>query len=142
MKNKLITAFEKKVFPQEKKHPKFRPGDTVRVHYKIEEGTTKDGERKFRIQQFEGVCLKYKNGTVDATFTVRKMGANNVGVERTFPVCSPNVDRIDLLVAGIVCRLKLFYLRDLIGKAARIKSRRFKPGEQTTTVDLKATEKK
>ena len=139
MKNKLITAFEKKVLSTEKKHPKFRAGDTVRVHYKIEEGTAKAGEaKKYRIQQYEGVCIRYKKGTVSSTFTVRKMGANNIGVERIFPIHSPNVDRIDVLAAGIVRRSRLFYLRDLTGKAARIKTRRFKPGEPTTTQTVKA----
>lgn len=100
--------------------PKFRPGDTVRVQYKIVEGADKD---KFRIQSFEGVVIRFKKGTIDSSFTVRKIGANGIGVERTFPVYSPNVSKVDLLASGIVRRSRLFYLRDLTGKAARIKSR-------------------
>jgi large subunit ribosomal protein L19 len=120
MKNGLITAFEKRVFAQRKKHPEFRSGDTVRISYKVQEGADKT---KFRLQSFEGVVIRFKRGTVDSTFTVRKIGANSVGVERVFPLYSPFVDSIDVIASGIVRRSRLYYLRDLAGKAARIRSR-------------------
>lgn len=120
MKNSIIAAFEKKKFEKEPELPSFRSGDTVRVHYKIRES---GDASKFRIQAFEGVVIRYKKGSVDASFTVRKMGANGIGVERTFPVYSSNVEKVDLLAAGIVRRSRLFYLRNLTGKAARIRSR-------------------
>lgn len=100
--------------------PKFRPGDTVRVQYKIREGADQD---KFRLQPFEGVVIRFKKGTIDSSFTVRKTGANGIGVERTFPVYSPNIAKVELLASGVVRRSRLFYLRNLTGKAARIKSR-------------------
>lgn len=120
MKNSIIRAFEQKKFDKEPDLPKFRPGDTVRVHYKIREGADQE---KFRVQPFEGVVTRYKRGTVDASFAVRKIGANGVGVERIFPVYSANITKVELLASGIVRRSRLYYLRDLTGKAARIKSR-------------------
>lgn len=120
MKNSIITAFEKKKFKEVTKSvPTFRPGDTVRVDYKIGE----EGDKKVRTQSFEGVVIRYKRGTADASFTVRKMGANNVGVERVFPLHSPNIASIKVIAAGIVRRSRLYYLRELTGKAARIRSR-------------------
>ena len=120
MKNAIISNFEKKKFPQESALPKFRPGDTVRVHYKLQEG----GEAgKFRIQQFEGVVLAKKNGGPEGSFTVRKIGANSIGVERVFPMFSPHIAKVEVVAAGIVRRSKLYYLRELAGKAARIRSR-------------------
>ncbi|WP_026906099.1 50S ribosomal protein L19 [Paucisalibacillus globulus] len=98
-------------------HPDFRPGDTVKVHVKVVEGTRE------RIQIFEGVVIKRQNGGISETFTVRKI-SYGVGVERTFPVHSPRVDKIEVSRRGIVRRAKLYYLRDLRGKAARIKERR------------------
>lgn len=120
MKNKLIAAFETKHFAQKKQHPTFRVGDTVRVNYKLQEGADKS---KFRIQQYEGVVIRFRKGTVDSTFVVRKIGANSVGVERNFPLYSPYIDSIELVASGIVRRARLYYLRDLQGKAARIRSR-------------------
>ncbi len=120
MKKSLITAFEQRVFKARKVHPTFRTGDTVRVMYKLQEGSDK---AKFRLQSFEGVVIRNRKGTVDATFTVRKIGANGVGVERTFPLYSPFVDQVDVLASGIVRRARLYYLRELEGKAARIRSR-------------------
>lgn len=120
MKNSLITAFENKVFASRKPLPNFRSGDTVRVNYKIQEGADKT---KFRVQPFEGVVIKVKKGTADGSFTVRKIGANSVGVERVFPLYSPYVDSVDVIASGIVRRSRLYYLRDLAGKAARIKSK-------------------
>src|SRR5699024_75178 len=98
-------------------HPEFRAGDTVKVHVKVVEG-----ERE-RIQIFEGVVIKRQNGGISETFTVRKI-SYGVGVERTFPVHSPRVDKIEVTRRGIVRRAKLYYLRNLRGKAARIKERR------------------
>jgi large subunit ribosomal protein L19 len=120
MKNGLITAFEKRAFAQRKQHPEFRSGDTVRISYKVQEGADKT---KFRLQSFEGVVIRFKKGTVDSTFTVRKIGANGVGVERVFPLYSPFVDQVEVIASGIVRRSRLYYLRDLAGKAARIRSR-------------------
>ena len=118
MKNSIISAFESKKYAEASSLPNFRPGDTVKVAYKIREG----GD-KVRIQQFEGVVIRYKKGNVDASFTVRKMGANGVGVERVFPVLSSNIDKVEVLASGIVRRSRLFYLRERTGKAARIRSR-------------------
>ncbi len=119
MKNAIISNFEKKKFNQEVSHPEFRPGDTVRVHYKLQEG----GEAgKFRIQHFEGVVLAKKKGGPEGSFTVRKIGANSIGVERVFPFYSPHIAKIEVVAAGIVRRSKLYYLRELAGKAARIRS--------------------
>jgi large subunit ribosomal protein L19 len=120
MKNSQITAFENRVFAKRKQHPTFRTGDTVRIMYKIQEGADK---AKFRLQSFEGVVIRYKKGTVDSTFTVRKIGANGVGVERNFPLYSPFVDTVEVVASGVVRRARLYYLRDLAGKAARIRSR-------------------
>jgi large subunit ribosomal protein L19 len=93
--------------------PEFRPGDTVRVHVKIVEGD------KERIQPFEGVVIRRTRGGNRATFTVRKV-SYGIGVERTFPLHSPRIDRLDVVTRGRVRRARLYYLRDLTGKAARI----------------------
>ena len=95
----------------------FKPGDTVRVHQLIKEGD------KERIQIFEGVVINRKGGGLRETFTVRRM-SYGVGVERTFPVHSPRLDKIEVVSRGIVRRAKLYYLRSLTGKAARIKQKR------------------
>ena len=96
--------------------PDFRVGDTVKVHVKIVEG------EKERIQPFEGVVIRKKRGGIRSTFTVRKI-SYGIGVERIFPLHSPRIDRIDVISRGKVRRAKLFYLRSLKGKAARIRSR-------------------
>ena len=96
--------------------PEFSPGDTLRVHVWIREG-----ERK-RIQIFEGVCLARKGGGLNESFTVRKISFNE-GVERVFPLYSPNVDKIEVKRRGKVRRAKLYYLRNLRGKKARIAER-------------------
>lgn len=100
-----------------KQVPAFKAGDTVSVHYKIREGN------KERIQIYQGVVIQRNSVGVNETFTVRKM-SNGVGVERIFPVNSPNIDKIDVNSYGKVRRAKLFYLRELTGKAARIKTKR------------------
>ena len=97
--------------------PDFRAGDTVRVHARIVEGSRE------RVQIFEGVVIKRKGAGIQATYTVRKM-SSGVGVERTFPLHSPRVDKIEVTRFGRVRRAKLYYLRSLQGKAARIKERR------------------
>jgi large subunit ribosomal protein L19 len=97
--------------------PRFRPGDTVRVHVKIKEG------EKERIQAFQGVVISKRKGTTNATFTVRKV-SYGVGVERIFPTHSPIIDKVEVVTPGRVRRSKIYYLRKLRGKAARIKERR------------------
>ena len=99
--------------------PSFRPGDTVRVNVRVREGD------KERIQAFEGVCIGRKHGGVSETFKVRKI-SGGVGVERTFPLHSPMLASIELVREGRVRRAKLYYLRNLRGKAARIRERRTK----------------
>lgn len=94
--------------------PSFRPGDTVRVHVKVVEGTRE------RIQIFEGVVIKRRGGGISETFTVRKI-SYGVGVERTFPVHTPKIANLEVVRRGKVRRAKLYYLRNLRGKAARIK---------------------
>lgn len=122
MKHPVIDAFEKK-FMREKSLPQFRAGDTLRVWVKILEGTQKDGTPKYRLQAFEGICLRYKKGTTNSTFLVRKISAGGVSVERNFFVHSPSIDRIEVKARGRVRRGRLYYLRGLKGKAARIESR-------------------
>jgi large subunit ribosomal protein L19 len=97
--------------------PEFNPGDTVRVHVKIKEG------EKERIQAFQGVVISKRGGAAGATFTVRKV-SYGVGVERIFPTNSPIIDRVEVVSLGRVRRSKIYYLRKLRGKAARIKERR------------------
>ena len=94
--------------------PSFNVGDTVRVHAKIVEGS------KERVQVFEGVVLKRQNGGVRETFTVRRL-SGGIGVEKTWPLHSPRVNKVEVVRRGIVRRAKLFYLRDRIGKAAKVK---------------------
>jgi len=98
--------------------PSFIPGDTVKVHVKIREG------EKERIQAFQGVVISKRKGTSNATFTVRKV-SYGVGVERVFPLHSPVIDKIEVVTRGRVRRSKIYYLRKLRGKAARIRERRF-----------------
>jgi large subunit ribosomal protein L19 len=97
--------------------PQFRPGDTLKVHVRVIEGN------KSRVQIFQGVVIRRSGGGVRETFTVRKV-SYGVGVERTFPVHSPVIEQIEVLTRGAVRRAKLYYLRDLRGKAAKIKERR------------------
>ncbi len=97
--------------------PEFRPGDTVRVHVKVVEGNRE------RIQAYEGVVIARKHGGLRETFTVRRV-TYGVGVERTFLLHSPRIDRIEVARRGVVRRAKLYYLRGLSGKAARIRERR------------------
>ena len=98
--------------------PDFRPGDTVKVHARIKEGD------KERIQVFQGVVIRKRKGNTGATFTVRKV-SYGIGVERIFPLHSPLIDKIEILTRGRVRRARLYYLRNLRGKAARIKEKRY-----------------
>ena len=97
--------------------PSFRPGDSVRVHVKVIEGT------RSRVQVFAGHVIRRQGGGIRETFTVRKISFG-VGVERTFPVHSPNLDKVELVTRGDVRRAKLYYLRELRGKKAKIKEKR------------------
>ncbi len=114
MQNALLSKF----VDQKRRtgHPAFRPGDTIKVHVKIKEG------EKERIQVFEGTVLARKNTGMGETITVRKVSFGH-GVERIFPLSAPIVDRIDIVRTGKVRRAKLYYLRGLKGKAARLKER-------------------
>jgi large subunit ribosomal protein L19 len=94
--------------------PQFKAGDTVKVHVKVKEGNRE------RIQMFEGVVIKRRGGGISATFTVRKI-SYGVGVERAFPLHTPKIDKIEVMRRGRVRRAKLYYLRNLTGKAARIR---------------------
>jgi large subunit ribosomal protein L19 len=96
--------------------PDFRPGDTLKVHVRLKEG------EKERIQIFEGLVIARKHGGVSETFTVRKI-SSGVGVERTFPLHSPSIARVEVTRRGRVRRAKLYYMRELRGKAARIRER-------------------
>lgn len=98
--------------------PNFGPGDNVRVHYKVVEGNRE------RIQPYEGVVIRRRGGGINENFTVRRMASHGIGVERTFPLHSPRIDRIEVLRHGRVRRAKLYYLRGRTGKAARIPERR------------------
>lgn len=114
MKNKYIEQFEKNQI-QGKEVPDFRAGDTLKLAIKIKEG------EKTRVQNFEGICIVRRGCGVDETFMVRKIGANGVGVERIFPIYSESLESIVVVRRGRVRRARLFYLRRLRGKAARIK---------------------
>jgi large subunit ribosomal protein L19 len=100
--------------------PEFRPGDTLKVHVRVKEGN------RSRIQVFQGVVIRRQGGGIRETFTVRKI-SYGVGVERTFPVHSPSIEKIETVTHGKVRRAKLYYLRELRGKAARIRERRETP---------------
>ena len=133
MKNILLNKFEQRVFKDVKPLPAFRYGDTIRVHYKIAEGAAAGAAAakagtdapKFRIQTYEGIVTRVRKGTAGASFTVRKISAGGIGVERVFPTMSPHIDKVEVVAQGIVRRARLYYLRDLSGKAARIRSRYF-----------------
>jgi len=115
----IIEQFEKdqiKSLVKGKKIPQFHPGDTVRVNVKVREGTRE------RVQGFEGVCIAKKNRGLSSSFTVRKISFGE-GVERVFPIFSPTIDSISVIRTGQVRRAKLYYLRDLTGKKARIVER-------------------
>jgi len=107
-----------KEFAVKNEYPKFSAGDTITVHYKIIEGN------KERIQQFKGVVIQRSGSQHTETFTVRKM-SGNIGVERIFPIASPFIDKIEINKHGKVRRARIFYIRDLTGKKARIREKKF-----------------
>ncbi len=107
-----------KEFAGKNDFPKFAAGDTITVHYKIKEGN------KERIQQFRGVVIQRSGSGITETFTVRKM-SGNIGVERIFPTASPFIDKIEINKHGKVRRARIFYIRNLTGKKARIKEKKF-----------------
>jgi large subunit ribosomal protein L19 len=115
MQNALMAKFISK-HSRSSEHPEFRPGDTIRVHVKIREGD------KERLQAFEGTVIARKNTGMGETITVRKVSFGH-GVERIFPVQAPVIDHIDFVRSGRVRRAKLYYLRGLKGKAARLRER-------------------
>ena len=117
MRNKYIEAFENAQIAG-KNIPDFRAGDTLRVATRIHEGD------KTRIQNFEGICIARRGSGTGETFIIRKIGANSVGVERIFPIFSDSIEEIKVLRKGRVRRAKLFYLRELRGKAAKIRELR------------------
>lgn len=112
--NNIIEAFANEQLKNEL--PKFNVGDTVRVHNRIKEGSRE------RIQMFEGTVIAKRNGGIGETFTVRRI-SYGVGVEKTFPIHSPNVVKVDVIRNGKVRRAKLFYLRDRVGKSAKVKEK-------------------
>ena len=112
-----LVKFAAENINEKRETPDFKAGDTVTVHYKIIEGT------KERIQQYQGVVLQRKGSGVTQTFTVRKV-SNGVGVERIFPLSSPKIDKIVVDKRGIVRRARIFYLRGISGKKARIEEKR------------------
>lgn len=112
----LIRSIEKEQLKQQV--TEFRPGDTVRVHIKVIEGG------KERLQAFEGICIDRKNGGLREAFTVRKI-SHGVGVERTLLIHSPRVDKIEVIRRGDVRRARLYYLRDRIGKTARVREKKY-----------------
>ena len=119
MRNKYIENFEKAQLA-EKNIPDFRAGDTVRLAVSITEGD------KTRIQNYEGVCISIRGEGTGRTITVRKIGANSIGIERIFPIYTDSINEITVIRRGRVRRAKLFYLRDLAGKKARIQELRRK----------------
>jgi len=115
---KLIKLLEEEYKETRESIPEFAPGDTVNVHVKIREGN------KERVQQFKGTVIQRRNpNTNGETFTVRKI-SNGIGVERVFPILSPNIEKIEVLRKGAVRRAKLYYLRNKMGKAARVKEKK------------------
>ncbi len=119
----LIKVAQEAFAGEKKEFPAFKAGDTVTVTYKIKEGD------KERLQNFKGVCLQRRGAGATQTFTVRKI-SNGVGVERIFPLNSPFIDKITLDKVGKVRRARIFYLRDLTGKKARIKEKSFARSEK------------
>ncbi len=126
----LIREVESSYLPRDPKQvPDFRPGDTVRVHVRITEMKYDQKQRKMversRIQPFEGIVIRKRGSGLGATFTVRKI-TQGIGIERIFPLYSPYIEKIEVRRRGKVRRARLYYLRDRIGKKARVKERRVK----------------
>ncbi len=117
----LIRSIEAEQYKDASQVPDFGPGDTVRVHAKVVEGTRE------RIQVFEGVVIRRRAGGIYENFTVRRIASHGIGVERTFLLHSPRIERLEVMRRGKVRRAKLYYLRGRTGRAARIKERRIFP---------------
>ena len=128
-----LAAEEKARVLGDRKIPEFQPGDTLRVNVKI-----KEGERE-RVQAYEGVCIARQGGGINESFTVRKISFGE-GVERVFPLHSPNIDSIEVKRRGVVRRAKLYYLRDRRGKSARIAERQQAPGAKAAAAASEASE--
>jgi len=111
----LISLLEQEQI--KKNLPEFRPGDTVRIYVKVVEGGRE------RLQMFEGVVIRRRGGSLNETFTVRRV-SHGIGAERTFPLHSPKIERLEVVRRGVVRQARLYYLRQLKGKAARLKERR------------------
>ncbi|MBP5229309.1 MAG: 50S ribosomal protein L19 [Bacteroidales bacterium] len=122
----LIKVAQQAFAGEQKEFPAFKAGDTITVTYKIKEGD------KERLQNFKGVCIQRRGEGATQTFTVRKI-SNGVGVERIFPLFSPFIDKISVDKVGKVRRARIFYLRDLTGKKARIKEKSFARGAEAKT---------
>jgi large subunit ribosomal protein L19 len=127
----LIRSIESEQFKDD--IPQFGAGDSVRVHARVVEGNRE------RIQMFEGVVIRRRSGGINENFTVRRMASHGIGVERTFLIHSPRIDRIEVLRHGRVRRAKLYYLRGLTGRAARIKERR-RPQRTANVLDAQLLE--
>ena len=127
---KSLEAAQIKRVMGDKKVTEFSPGDTIKVNVKVVEGTRE------RIQAFEGVCIARKNAGINSSYTVRKISAGE-GVERIFPLYSPRIDSVTLVRKGRVRRAKLYYLRGLRGKAARISERTTGRSDSDATADSK-----
>src|SRR5919109_4256710 len=117
--NRVIESLEQRQLRSDL--PPFKAGDTVRVHFQVIEGTRR------RVQVFDGIVIKRQGSGVRETFTVRKI-SSGVGVERTFPLHSPKIEKIEVRAIGDVNRAKLYYLRDRVGKKARVRERRYGTG--------------
>jgi large subunit ribosomal protein L19 len=117
MKPQIVKMIET-LMVEKKVYPVFKAGDTITVHYKIKEGN------KERIQNFQGVVLQRSGDGMTETFTIRKM-SGNIGVERIIPLCSPFIDQIEVNKKGAVRRARIFYIRKLTGKKARIKEKKY-----------------
>jgi len=134
MSSELLRSIENK-YLQKKEYPDFKVGYTVRVHYRIKEGD------KERIQPFEGVVIRIKGSGAGKTFTVRRESFG-VGIERTFPFYSPNIEKIEVVKIGKVKRSKLYFLRELKGKEAQRKIKEIKPWEYEAMMKRKEEAKK
>lgn len=128
MNNKIIQSLETEFVQSAKELPAFEPGDTVNVQVKVKEG------ERVRLQSFEGVVIAKRNRGYNSSFTVRKI-SHGVGVERVFQSCSPTIESVEVKRRGDVRRAKLYYMRDLSGKAARIKEKLTTKNVETTSTE-------
>ena len=130
--NQLIREVQQEYLKDTEDIPEFKPGDTIRVHVRLADEVKQakadkgSKNRQTRVQAFEGVCIARGGGGVDESFTVRR-SSGQVGVERTFLIHSPHLDHVEVTRKGLVRRAKLYYLRDRVGKRARVKAARHTP---------------